>query len=158
VPEHFASDGPFARHVREAIALNETRAPLYAALSGDASRPISRRLILAERAVLLIAPVFDRLAAPYHRAGISLFEDLFAPMASAPPFVHVGSATPGDWVRPERSTHARARCKRAASPSSRRTCRRFRRRDDRRQRVPPNARTLAHPYAFIYPDDRRHSG
>ena len=101
VPEHFASDGPFARHVREAIALNETRAPLYAALSGNASRPISRRLILAERAVLLIAPVFDRLAAPYHQAGITLFEDLFAPMANTPPLAHVGSATPGAPAPPQ---------------------------------------------------------
>jgi hypothetical protein len=38
--------------------------------------------------------VFDRLAAPYHRAGIPLLEDLFAPMANAPAFVSVVSPNP----------------------------------------------------------------
>lgn len=78
--------GPFERHLRDAIALNRARAPLYAALSAGASRPISRRLILAERALLPIARWFDWRAAPYHRAGIPLLEVLFEPMSAAPAF------------------------------------------------------------------------
>ncbi|MFL5560638.1 MAG: hypothetical protein ACJ79K_04100 [Gemmatimonadaceae bacterium] len=78
--------GPFERHMREAIALNESRAPRYAVLSGGASEPISRRLILAERAMIPVARWFDRRAAPYHRGGIPLLEGLFMPMHSSPAF------------------------------------------------------------------------
>ena len=78
--------GPFEQHLREAIALNRERAPRYAALSARASRPISRGLIAAEYLLLPVARWFDRRAAPYHRAGIPLLEDLFVPMARAPAF------------------------------------------------------------------------
>ena len=78
--------GPFEHHLREAIALNRERAPRYAALSAGASRPISRGLIAAEYLLLPAARWFDRQAAPYHRAGIPLLEDLFVPMAHAPAF------------------------------------------------------------------------
>ena len=78
--------GPFERHLRDAIALNRERAPLYAALSDGASRPVSRRLILAERALLPVSRWFDRRAAPYHEAGIPLLEALFEPMSAAPGF------------------------------------------------------------------------
>lgn len=78
--------GPFERHLREAIALNQARAPLYASLSDGASRAISRRLIVLERALLPVARVFDYRAAPYHQAGIPLLESLFVPMATAPEF------------------------------------------------------------------------
>lgn len=91
VVESWHHYGPFERHVREAIALNEARAPLYSELSGGASRAISRRLILLERAVLPLARVFDRRAAPYHRAGIPVLEALFASMANAPPFAPASS-------------------------------------------------------------------
>lgn len=88
--ERFAPSGPFEHHLRAAIALNQARAPRYAALSDGASRPISRRLIMLERAVLPIARWFDRRAAPYHQAGIPLLEEIFVPMASAPPFAAKG--------------------------------------------------------------------
>ena len=78
--------GPFEHHLKEAIALNRERAPRYAALSAGASRPISRGLITAEYLLLPVARWFDRRAAPYHRAGIPLLEDLFVPMALAPAF------------------------------------------------------------------------
>jgi hypothetical protein len=78
--------GPFEHHLREAIALNREREPRYAALSGGASRPISRALIAAEWMLLPVARWFDRRAEPYHRAGIPLLEDLFVPMALAPAF------------------------------------------------------------------------
>ncbi len=78
--------GPFEHHLRDAIALNLERAPLYAALSGGASRRISRRLILAERALLPVARWFDRRASPYHEAGVPLLEALFEPMSTAPAF------------------------------------------------------------------------
>ena len=78
--------GPFERHIRDAIALNVSRAPLYVAMSGGASRSISRRLILAERVLLPVARWFDRQAEPYHRAGIPLLEAIFVSMETAPVF------------------------------------------------------------------------
>ena len=78
--------GPFEHHLREAIALNRARAPRYAALSAGASRPISHGLIAAEYLLLPVARWYDRQAAPYHRAGIPLLEDLFVPMSLAPAF------------------------------------------------------------------------
>lgn len=87
--------GPFEQHLLDAIELNRARAPLYAALSGGASRRISTALITAERLLLVVARRFDRAAAPWHCAGIPLLEALFAPMARTPPF---------DAHRPWRST------------------------------------------------------
>ena len=52
----------FERHLREAIALNRERAPKYAAISGGATRPISRALISAELALLPVARWFDAAA------------------------------------------------------------------------------------------------
>ena len=83
--------GPFEQHIRDAIALNASRAPRYALLSGGSSRPISRWLILVERALLPVARWSDRRAAPYHRAGIPLLGALFAPMESAPAFASARS-------------------------------------------------------------------
>lgn len=74
----------------DAIALNEARAPLYASLSGGASHRISRRLILAERALLPVARWFDWSARRWERAGIPMLEEIFVPMASAPAFVERG--------------------------------------------------------------------
>jgi len=79
--------GPFEKHLREAIELNRARAPFYAALSGGASRAISRRLIRFERLLLPLARWLDHRATPYHRAGIPLLEALFMPMGTAPLFV-----------------------------------------------------------------------
>lgn len=81
------SVGYFERHLRDAIALNRERAPRYAALSGGASRPISRALIAAELLIVPLARWFDRRAAPYEHAGVPLLESLFVPMSAAPPFI-----------------------------------------------------------------------
>lgn len=98
--------GPFEQHLLDAIALNAERAPRYAALSGGASRAISRRLILAERALLPAARWFDRRAAPWRRAGIPMLEEIFVAMEGAPAFAPSGrpiiastSGPPADAVR-----------------------------------------------------------
>lgn len=87
--------GAFERHMLEAIALNEARAPLYASLSGGASHPISRRLIMAERTLLPVARWFDWSARRWERAGIPMLEEIFVPMATAPAFAERGSAIRG---------------------------------------------------------------
>jgi hypothetical protein len=79
--------GPFEEHLREAIALNTARAPLYAALSAGRSRGISRTLLWSEHALLPVALWFDRRAEPYHRAGIPLLHDVFVSMEGTPAFL-----------------------------------------------------------------------
>jgi hypothetical protein len=81
--------------MRDAIALNEARAPRYAKLSGGASLAISRRLILSERALLPVARWFDRRARRWERAGIPMLEEIFVPMAAAPAFAERGEALRG---------------------------------------------------------------
>lgn len=76
----------------DAIALNEARAPLYSSLSDGASLPISRRLILTERALLPVARWFDQRARRWERAGIPILEEIFVPMESAPAFAEQGRA------------------------------------------------------------------
>ena len=77
--------GPFERHLRDAIALNESRAGFYASMSDGASFPVTRRLIRIERMLLPVARWMDRRASRYHAAGIPLMEAVFAPMHAAPP-------------------------------------------------------------------------
>lgn len=88
-----ASRGPFEQHLRDAIELNALRAPRYAALSGGASLVISRRLILAERALLPVAHWFDRRARRWEEAGIPLLESVFVPMSTSPRFGAPGETT-----------------------------------------------------------------
>lgn len=76
----------FRTHLREAIELNQERMPKYAALTGGASKSISRRLIWSERLALPPAWYVDRRAAKYLRAGIPVVCDEFVPMALTPEF------------------------------------------------------------------------
>ena len=78
--------GAFETHLREAIALNRERLPLYAQLTDGASLPISRRLIRAELLALPLARYFDRRAQPYERAGIPLLSEAFVSMQETPAF------------------------------------------------------------------------
>jgi hypothetical protein len=88
------SGGCFTHHLLEAIDLNETRRPVYAAWTGNESVAISDALIASERAVLLIASWMDARARPYRDAGIALLCEEFAPMSLAPPLQRRPDATP----------------------------------------------------------------
>lgn len=90
-----ATRGAFERHMLEAIALNEARAPRYSSLTDGASLAISRRLILSERALLPVARWFDRSTRRWERAGIPILEEIFVPMATAPAFAERGSEIRG---------------------------------------------------------------
>jgi hypothetical protein len=73
-------------HLREAIALNRERMPLYAAETGGRSRGVSRRLIRSERLGLIAAWSIDRRAKPWLDRGVRVVCDDFVPMAWTPPF------------------------------------------------------------------------
>lgn len=78
-----ARAGCFEDHVREAIALNTSRLPVYAAMSGGATTGLSERLIALEKGTLLVARGFDSSAEPYQRAGIDVMCAEFVSMAGA---------------------------------------------------------------------------
>jgi hypothetical protein len=75
-----------AEHLREAIAQNEARRPLYAAASGGESERVSNLMIALERSSLVLAPRVDEPAAPYHAAGIPVVCDGVVSMSRAPRF------------------------------------------------------------------------
>lgn len=80
----------FRQHLREAIALNTARRPVYEAMSGGASRRVSKRLVLVERATSLWAAWIDFRARRWQKKGIHIVAGDFASMehvrpASSPP-------------------------------------------------------------------------
>ena len=97
--------------MRDAIALNEARAPLYGALSGGRSLAISRRLVRSERALLPVARWFDWRARRWERAGIPILEEIFVPMATAPAFTERGTEvrSTGDSANVSTVRHAALR-------------------------------------------------
>lgn len=74
------------RHLREAVALNRARMPLYDSLTDGRSRGISRRLIWTERFALPVAWWVDWRARSFQREGIRIVCDDFVPMANTPAF------------------------------------------------------------------------
>ncbi|MBH24590.1 MAG: hypothetical protein CMH57_09090 [Myxococcales bacterium] len=83
----------FTLHMREAIALNRARAPLYAERTHGASRWLSRMLVASEIACLPLARYFDHAARPFNAAGVGVVADDFVSMSLA-----------GDPTRPPRYT------------------------------------------------------
>jgi hypothetical protein len=81
-----AGSSPFTTHLRDAIQLNRERASRYSALTGGASRKISRRMVFFERLTLPVAMLFDRCARKYQRAGVPLLSEDMVSMAKTPPF------------------------------------------------------------------------
>ncbi|HEX6070192.1 MAG TPA: hypothetical protein VFZ18_10210 [Longimicrobiaceae bacterium] len=96
-------EGPFERHIREAIELNRRRAPLYADATAGVSLSLSRSLIRRERMLLPLARWLDRRDARYAAAGVPVLGELFVSMLDAPAFL------PRVPVVPARTTPAPAR-------------------------------------------------
>lgn len=90
----------FQRHLRDAIRLNERRAPLYAAWSDGAARPVSRRLIRAERRALMAAWLVDRRARRFQEAGIPIGCAEFISMSLTPPLGTAPLAPPPEPYTP----------------------------------------------------------
>lgn len=74
------------RHLREAIALNRTRRPLYAHLSEGATRKYTARLIFFEKMALIPAWYFDWKGDWYQRRGVPFIKEDFVEMALTPVF------------------------------------------------------------------------
>ncbi|MCO5172313.1 MAG: hypothetical protein M9894_38940 [Planctomycetes bacterium] len=72
--------GGFARHLREAIALNQARRPLYEQRTGGASGALSRRLVRLERLSLPWATWIDWRARSWNRRGVMVVAGDFVAM------------------------------------------------------------------------------
>lgn len=100
----------FSRHLREAIALNTTRRPLYAALTAGQSKAVSDTLIGTERLAIVGALYFDLQAAAFQRRGVPLMCEEFVDMSLAPAFrAHVDLSVPSPAALPEIDTWALGR-------------------------------------------------
>lgn len=87
--EASAGEECFRDHLREAIALNKQRRPLYIKLTNFQSREISERLIAGERLAILGSYLFynfDKDAEIYQRNGINIVCDEYVPMSLTPSF------------------------------------------------------------------------
>ena len=109
-PARAQDSGCMELHLREALALNKARMPLYSELTGGRSRGISRRLIWSERLALPAAWYIDRLARRYQAQGIAVVCDDFEPMDRTPAFrarienpPPLSSFTPADARRIKRA-------------------------------------------------------
>ena len=78
--------GCFTDHLKQAIALNKSRVNEYAAISDDASRKVSRFLILAEKITLAGSLIYDRWARKWQDEGIPVLCADFIDMDQAAPF------------------------------------------------------------------------
>ncbi len=79
----------FREHLREAIAINKARRPLYAQLSNFHSNEISDRLIASEQLAKFASYLFhnfDSQAERYQEKGINIVCDEFVSMSLTPEF------------------------------------------------------------------------
>ncbi|WP_413293267.1 hypothetical protein ACLSU7_17945 [Bdellovibrio sp. HCB185ZH] len=74
-------------HIREAMALNKQRKPLYMKLSQGKSQTVSDKLIWIERKLMLAVPFADVWAAPYQAAGIPIMCQDLIEMSETPQFL-----------------------------------------------------------------------
>lgn len=87
-----------SKHIHEAIALNQERLPLYAAVSEGRSRAISRALLNLENLVLATLPLIERPAEKYQTQGVPLFCLDVVPMSDTPEFVEKATLPVDEFV------------------------------------------------------------
>lgn len=78
--------GCISKHIREAIELNKSRAPLYAKASDGRSQMISNLLVAAEKIALTTLPLLEKPAEEYQKRGVPLFCLDVVPMSGAKKF------------------------------------------------------------------------
>jgi len=80
------TDRCFSEHLRDAIALNTERRPLYAAGSGGKSERLSGLLVASERVALIAAVALEALEGPLREGGIYILCEDLVPMSLTPAF------------------------------------------------------------------------
>lgn len=79
------TQGSFCKHLIDAIDINKTRKPIYAAMTQGHSCHLSNLLIWNEYLILPIAWCFDIWAKKFHRQGINIVSKDFVSMANILP-------------------------------------------------------------------------
>ncbi len=108
-----AAPGPcrcFETHIRDAIAVNRTRLPLYSRLTDGASEKVSRKFILNQHLVLPITWYVDWRARTFQRKGVPIVCLDMVSMRLAPRFKERSGAPPrplSDYDRPDVGTMRR---------------------------------------------------
>jgi hypothetical protein len=85
-PLSLPGGGCLVKHLTDALSLNRTRRPLYAAQTWGFSAVVSTALIDGESVSLVPAYVLDARAAALGRAGVPVLCEDLVPMAGAAPF------------------------------------------------------------------------
>lgn len=91
--------GSFEMHLLQAIRINKTRMPLYAALTDGKSVRISKRLIFWEIMALPMARILDWRARKYQAAGIPVVIEDIVSMDLTPEFNSCASVPPMPLMR-----------------------------------------------------------
>lgn len=86
--------GSFEKHLLQAIQINKTRLPLYAALTDNQSIRISNQLIFWEIIALPLAKITDWCARKYQSAGIPIVKEDIVSMDFTPEFKVCSSVPP----------------------------------------------------------------
>ena len=73
-------------HLREAIEINQARAPLYAKLTNGESTKISNALLQSEKLSLTTSLPMDKSASYWQKRGVPVFVHEFIPMDQTPDF------------------------------------------------------------------------
>lgn len=76
----------FQQHLKDAIALNTERKPLYSALTAGASEKLSDQLVQSEQLGLSLAKGVDQKAVPFQQVGVGIVCDDFVSMSLVPEF------------------------------------------------------------------------
>jgi hypothetical protein len=86
---HEENSGCFRKHLREALAINHERQPMYEQISNYRSTEISSQLIAGERLAIFGSYLFynfDAAAEEYQARGINIVCDEFVSMSLTPAF------------------------------------------------------------------------
>ncbi len=78
---------PIGKHLKDALALNKKRAPLYAQTTNNESLKLSYELMAMESLALVWLSHLDHKAQVYLEAGIGVFDDDLVDMRETPPFL-----------------------------------------------------------------------
>lgn len=87
----FTAERCFENHLKEAVQINQLRAPLYSELSQGKSLMVSRQIINFEESLIFFNHLFfanyEKWAEPYNEKGIPILCEYFVSMKNVPSFI-----------------------------------------------------------------------
>ena len=74
----------FSAHIKEAIAINRKRKPLYASITCGKSKKLSNLIIFLQYCLLPVAKIFDRIGSKHNRKEIPIIANDFVSLENLP--------------------------------------------------------------------------